>query len=229
MRIIDFQKKLGNFNLDIHDLELESGCIHGFIGGNGSGKTTAAKLIAGILQTDFGEIQYEGLYPRDITMSTQKPYILHSSVYENLIYPLKIRGIRPDNAEIDKVLKRYNMLDKKDQYARTLSSGEQQKLSFLRMMIFKPKLVIIDETLSNLDSESLEIFEKRILKIQQQENNTWIIISHQLPQIIKLCDKVHFFSEGRVIESGKMEDVIFHSGNPVVKAYVKSQTLEIMR
>jgi ABC-type multidrug transport system ATPase subunit len=229
MKIIDVKKELGNFNLDIRNLELESGCIHGFIGGNGSGKTTVAKLIAGILSPDSGEIQYEGLRSTEITMTTQKPYILHSSVYDNLIYPLRIRKIKPDETEIDKILKKYNMLDKKSQYARTLSSGEQQKLSFLRMMVFKPKLVIVDETLSNLDSESLELFENRILEIQQEENMTWIIISHQLPQILKLCDKVHFFSKGRIVESGNKDAVIFHSQHPAVKDYVKSQSLEIKR
>lgn len=229
MKIIDIQKQLGAFKLDISYLELESGCVHGFIGGNGSGKTTAAKIIAGILKSDAGEIQYEGLRARDITMTTQKPYMLHSSVYENLIYPLKIRGIEPDEKEVDHILEKYKILDKKKQYARTLSSGEQQKLSFLRTMIFKPKLVIIDETLSNLDSESVELFENLILEIQKVQSITWIIISHQLSQINKLCENVHFFSDGRVIESGKKENVLFLSKNPVVKTYVKKQALEIMR
>lgn len=227
MKITNLQKNMGTFNLNIPYLELDSCCIHGFIGANGSGKTTAAKLIAGILKPDRGEIQYEGLQAKDITMTFQRPYMLHSSVYENLIYPLKVRGIKPDDTAIEDILKKYNLLDKKNQYARSLSSGEQQKLSFLRTMIFHPKLVIVDETLSNLSSESLEIIENEILEIQKAHRITWIIISHQLPLVNKLCDYIHFFSNGQIIESGKKENVIYHPENPVVKDYVKKQALEI--
>lgn len=229
MRIIDLKKKLGGFQLDIDNLELENGCIHGFIGANGSGKTTLAKLIMGIMEPDSGEILYDGLNPREITMTSQRPYMLHSSVYENLVYPLKLRGIKPQQDEIDALLKIYNLLDKKNQYARSLSSGEQQKLSFLRTMIFKPKLVIIDESLSNLDSDSLELFENWILEIQKMDQITWVIISHQLPHIYTLCKKVHFFYQGNVIESGLKDDVIFNSDNPLIKTFVKKQALEIMR
>lgn len=227
MKIIDLQKNMGTFKMNIPCLELESCCIHGFVGANGSGKTTAAKLIAGILKPDTGEIQYEGLQAKDITMTFQRPYMLHSSVYENLIYPLRVRGIKPDESTIDDILKKHGLLDKKNQYARTLSSGEQQKLSFLRAMIFSPKLVIIDETLSNLSSESLEIIENEILEIQKTRSITWIIISHQLPLVNKLCDYIHFFTDGQIIESGKKDNVIYHSENAAVKAYVKKQALEI--
>ena len=229
MKITNLKKKLGAFQLDIDDLELENGCIHGFIGANGSGKTTLAKLIMGIMEQDSGEISYNGLSPREITMTSQRPYMLHSSVYENLIYPLKLRGIKPQQDEIDALLEKHNLLDKKKQYARSLSSGEQQKLSFLRTMIFKPKLVIIDESLSNLDSDSLELFENWILENQKTDQITWVIISHQLPHINTLCDKVHFFSQGKVIESGLKDNVIFNSDNPLIKTFVKKQALEITR
>jgi ABC-type multidrug transport system ATPase subunit len=223
MKIINLKKKLGTFVLDIRYAELESGRVHGFIGGNGSGKTTLAKLLAGILKPDEGEILYEGLDPRSITMTTQKPYMLHTSVYENLVYPLKIRGIKPNETEIDAMLKKHDLFLKKTQYARTLSSGEQQKLSFLRTLIFKPKLVIVDETLSNLSAESLELFENLILEIQKVSSITWVIISHQTHIINKLCDNVLFFSNGQLIESGKKEQVFFHSENPIVKTYVQRQ------
>ena len=106
MKISKLQKKIGQFTLQIEELYLESGKVHGLIGTNGCGKTTLSKLIQGILVPDDGRIDYEGLTPRDITMTTQRPYLLHDTVYQNLIYPLKIRGIRPDEAKMDAWLER---------------------------------------------------------------------------------------------------------------------------
>ena len=70
MRIIDIEKKVGDFSLRIPELYIEEGKIHGFIGGNGCGKTTTAKLIMDILKPDHGEIQYEGIKMTEITKSS---------------------------------------------------------------------------------------------------------------------------------------------------------------
>ena len=229
MKIINLKKNLGMFALNIRYMELERGCVHGFIGENGSGKTTTAKLIARILQPDEGTIIYDGLCPREITMTTQKPYMLHASVYENLVYPLKIRGIKPNETEIEAILKKYGLLQKKQQYARTLSSGEQQKLSILRALIFKPELVIVDETLSNLSADSLVLFENLILDIQKASGITWIIISHQPHIINELCDNVHFFANGQLIESGKKEHIFFNPEEPIVQAYMQRQAFGMVK
>lgn len=222
MKIISLQKQLGDFSLKIDNLEFEIGAVHGLIGPNGSGKSTLAKIIVGITEPDFGKINLAPLSQNDITMTSQKPYLLHDTVYNNLIYPLKIRKIKPDESEINSLLDKCGMLDKKKQYARSLSSGEQQKLSFIRAMIFKPKLIIIDETLSNLDPDSVELFENIILDKQKNDPITWISISHQLVHISKICDKIHFLSDGQNIQSGTINDVLLNPSNEIVKKYMSS-------
>lgn len=225
MRIINLEKTVGDFHLHIPDLTIEEGKIHGFIGGNGSGKTTTAKLIMDILKPDKGEILYDGLTMQDITMTAQRPYLLHSSVYENLVYPVKLRGLKPDEGEIDALLKKTGLFDKKKQYARSLSSGEQQKLSMLRALIFKPKVIMIDETLSNMDPESVEIFENMILDIQETAPATWIIISHRLSQIYKLSDRLHFFWQGEVLVSGDKDEVLFENSDERIKKFVAKEMI----
>ena len=207
MKISKLQKKIGQFTLQIEELYLESGKVHGLIGTNGCGKTTLSKLIQGILVPDDGRIDYEGLTPRDITMTTQRPYLLHDTVYQNLIYPLKIRGIRPDEAKMDAWLERCGLLQKKNQYARSLSSGEQQKLSFIRALVFDPAFVIVDETLSNLDPDSTELFEQLMREQQTKNKMTWLLISHQLVHVRKICDQVHFMEQGKVLVSGTPEEI----------------------
>ena len=93
MKITDLEKKIGNFCLQIDHLDIEPGRIHGIIGPNGCGKTVLLKILAGIYTPDSGIIDYEGIGFREITMLSQRPYLMDASVYKNLIYPLQIRHI----------------------------------------------------------------------------------------------------------------------------------------
>ena len=225
MKIINLEKRVGRFVLQIDHLEIEEGCIHGLIGGNGSGKTTLMKLIMGILSPDSGHIEYEGLNMREITMTSQRPYLLHDTVYENIVYPLKIRGIRPDREKIGAYLESCGMAGKERQAARSLSSGEQQKVSMIRALCFHPRFVMIDETLSNLDPDSVEFFEKQILRTREIEGNTWMLISHSLSHIARLCDRVHVFCKGKVVQSGPAREVLFHSEVPEVQHFLGGEIL----
>ena len=197
MRITDLSKTEGDFTLQIDRMELAPGKIHGLVGHNGSGKTILLKCIMGILTPDRGTIDYEGLTPQDITLMSQRPYLLHASVYDNLVYPLKVRGQRPDEKEMDYLLERVGLLAQKNQYARSLSSGERQKLSFLRAMVFGPKFVMMDETLSNMDPDSEAVILDLIRQTQDERLITWLIVNHQLEQRKGLCDVMHRMEKGR--------------------------------
>ena len=197
MRITDLSKTEGDFPLQIDRMELAPGKIHGLVGHNGSGKTILLKCIMGILTPDRGTIDYEGLTPQDITLMSQRPYLLHASVYDNLVYPLKVRGQRPDEKEMDRLLERVGLLAQKKQYARSLSSGERQKLSFLRAMVFGPKFVMMDETLSNMDPDSEAVILDLIRQTQAERSITWLIVNHQLEQKKELCDVMHRMEKGR--------------------------------
>ncbi len=199
MRITDLRKKIGSTQLYIPDMEIENGKIHGLIGPNGCGKTTLLKLIMGIVRPDCGTIDYEGPGPRDITLTSQRPYLMHASVYDNIVYPLKIRGIKVVESEIDVLLERAGLMEQKRQYAPSLSSGERQKLSFLRAIVFRPAMVMMDETLSNLDADSERIFREMILERHREDGSTWLIVSHQWDRMNSLFDEVHIMEKGKII------------------------------
>lgn len=222
MKITDLKKQQGSFLLNVKNVQFEAGKVHGIIGSNGSGKTTLSKIIMGTIPYDSGHIDYEGLTPRDITMTGQRPYLMHTNVYNNLVYPLKVRGQQIDESYADYWLEKAGLQDKKKQYALSLSSGEQQKLSFIRALIFKPKLVIVDETLSNLDPDSADLFENLILEQQEKDPITWITISHQLVHIRKICDMVHFMEKGDIIEKATPHDMFVNPANPSVIKYLAS-------
>jgi len=199
MRITELRKKIGKTDLYIDDLKIESGLIHGLVGPNGCGKTTLLKLIMGITEPDSGHIDYEGLKPSDITMMSQRPYLMHANVYDNIIYPLKIRGMKIDRNEIDGLMERTRLLQIRDQYAGSLSSGERQKLSFLRAMVFRPKMILMDETLSNLDQDSEKLFKEMIIERHKEDGSTWLIVSHQWDGMNELFDSVHHMEKGRIV------------------------------
>lgn len=222
MRITDLEKQVGNFRLSIEELKLENGKVHGLIGPNGSGKSTLAKLLMNIYPTDQGNIDYEGISLQECTMITQRPYLLHTSVFENLIYPLKLRKV-PVNKELaDRLLEQCGLQYKKKQYARSLSSGERQKLAFARALIFSPKLIIVDETFSNMDPDSVRLFEQMILEHQKDNPSTWIIISHQLVHIHRICDEVHFMENGTHIVSGNTEEILLNPKHEAVCRYLSA-------
>ena len=200
MKITDLEKNIGSFNLKIDDLYIKPGLVHGLAGHNGSGKTVLLKLIMGILEPDRGTIDLEGMDRKNMTMMSQRPYLLTGSVYDNIVYPLKLRKIKPDEAEIDSLLERTGLLAQKNQYARSLSSGERQKLSFLRAIIFEPEFIIMDETLSNLDPESERAIVEIIKEIQSERPVTWLMVSHGRDVREELCDIIHYMEKGRITD-----------------------------
>jgi len=222
MILNEVRKKLGDFSLYIEELIISNPGVYGIIGPNGSGKSTLAKIMAGLIEPDSGSINTEGLSMRDTTFLGRKPYMMEDTVYNNLVYPLDIRKIKPATDIINEYLDRMNFLQRSKQRAKSLSGGEQQKLSFLRAIIFKPKFVIADEAMTAMDMDSLDLFEKTIIEEQKKENSIWIIISHQMPHITRVCDYIFFMYGGKIETQGKIQEVFSGTENPHLESYLRT-------
>lgn len=218
------QAEQNSFALYIDELRIDSPGVYGLMGANGCGKSTTTKLIAGIFEPDGGKIETD-LDRRDITMVTQKPYIMDDTVFNNLAYPLRVRGVRDYHALCDQWLEKINLSGRKHMRARGLSGGEKQKLSLLRAMIFKPRLIILDEAMTDLDLDSLDMFIRMIGESQARDPVTWIIISHQLTQIRRLCQYVFFMAGGRLVAEGPTEELL-RSEHPDVRRYLRHEIVE---
>ena len=225
MRISNVTKSFGDFHLNWQRTDVFEAKVYGVIGANGCGKTTLMKMMAGLIPPDSGEVDYGDLSPQDITMIFRKPYLIQGTVYQNLIYPLSIRKRKPNQEQISYYLQMAGLENMRKQYALSLSSGEQQKLSFIRALIFSPKVILVDEAFSNMDIESVSLFENHILHMQRENPITWVIISHQLSNIKHLCDSVYFMHKGRVEVEGPAGDVLFQPQNPNLKKYLQYQTI----
>ncbi|HLR35667.1 MAG TPA: ATP-binding cassette domain-containing protein [Tissierellales bacterium] len=191
--------------LDIDGLEIEEGKITGIIGPNGSGKSTLLKIISGLDEEFSGEIKYDNKYlNRDIykrmTLVMQKPYLFKRKVFDNIEYPLKIRNIKKENRKeraID-ILKRLEIEELKNKKAHLLSGGESQKVSLARALIFNPKLLLLDEPTSNIDPESIKVMEREIIRYNRETKGTVLIVTHNMDQSERICDKVLFLDKGKV-------------------------------
>ena len=223
MKISNLTKKFDKFALNWDEATHFEKKIYGIIGPNGCGKTTLMKILAGLVSPDGGNIDYGGLLPQDVTMVFRKPYMIHDTVYKNLIYPLSLRKIEPDEKLVEDLLEMAGLTEMRKQYALSLSSGEQQKLSFIRAMIFQPKLILIDEAFSNMDIESVARFESHILEAQKAAPSTWIVISHQLSNISRMCDYVYFMHGGKLEAHGETAEILSRNENPNLKRYLNNE------
>ncbi|KPU26720.1 ABC transporter [Caloranaerobacter sp. TR13] len=204
--LYNIKKSYGDKNiLNISELKIKKGKVTGLIGQNGVGKTTLLNIVAG-LDSDFnGVVKYDGKQLsksilKEMTIVFQRPKLLARSVYENIEYPLKLRKIPKHKRKkmVNEIMNRFEINYLKDAMATNLSGGESQKVSIARGMVFNPKLLILDEPTSNLDSKSVSIIEKEIVNMKREKGTTVIIVTHDPKQIEKICDEVICLQDGKV-------------------------------
>ena len=212
-------KAFGEFSLKIDNLEMQTQKMYGIIGSNGCGKTTLMKIIAGLEKPDTGSVSHD-LKPQDITMVFRKPYLMNETVEKNLYYPFKIRGIKPNKDKLDYYLDIAGLADQKSKNAKSLSGGAAQKLALIRAIAFSPRLVLLDEGFSNMDIESVSVFENLILEHQRETRSTWFVISHQLSNIKRLCSEVYFMSKGEILLNDKTEEIFERPKIPELKKFL---------
>ncbi len=191
--------------LDIEKLTIEKGKITGIIGPNGSGKSTLLNILAGLDKEYSGIIKYDNYYlNKDIynkmTLVTQKPYLFKRKVFENIEYPLKIRKVKKKNRKVKTmdIIKQLEIEELKDKKAHLLSGGESQKVSLARALVFAPELLLLDEPTSNIDPESIKIMEREIVRYNKENKGTVLIVTHNIAQSERICDKVLYLEKGKV-------------------------------
>ena len=183
--------------LDIDNLTMEKGKITGIIGPNGSGKSTLLNIVAGLDREFSGIVKYDQksinkeIY-KEMTLVTQKPYLFRREVYENIEYPLRIRGVKKGEIKrrVKDIIERFEIEELKDKKAHLLSGGESQKVSLARALVFEPRLLLLDEPTSNIDPESIKIMEREILKYNRETKGTVLIVTHNIEQSKRLCDNI---------------------------------------
>lgn len=203
--------------LDIDSLSFISGKLYAIVGSNGAGKTTLLKIIAGLEHKTEGSITYNESplnkhLLKNVTYMSQRPYMLRTSVFNNIAYPLKIRKYPKKIIEnkVHEIMVELELSDLKDQMATSLSGGESQKVALARALVFEAELLLLDEPTSNINPNAIELIEKVILKRYQEKHMTTIIITHNMKQAKRLCDQMVVIEKGKVKENKNVNHVIVH-------------------
>jgi iron(III) transport system ATP-binding protein len=223
VRIQNLEKYFGEDKERVHvlkgiSLEIPEGSLYTFLGPSGCGKTTTLRCVAGLERPDVGSISIDGkavfstaerIYiptnKRPIGMVFQSYAIWpHMTVFENVAYPLTIR--RRNKAEIKKrvadVLKIVGLQGLEDRPAPKLSGGQQQRVAFARALINEPKVMLLDEPLSNLDAKLREQMRFEIKALQRRVNITTIYVTHDQAEALAISDQIAVMHAGTLIEVG---------------------------
>ena len=192
--------------VDIDHTQFSSGTIYGITGDNGAGKTTLLKIIAGLERYDAGEILYSGApleqgMMKKITYLSQTPYLMRTSVYENIVYPLKIRNIDPMiiQKKVKDIMDELQITELKNQLATQLSGGESQKVALARALVFDPEVLLLDEPTASIDPATIEMIEEAITKRNKRQKMTVIMISHNMDQVKRMCHEIVYMKKGKKI------------------------------
>ena len=219
IRVRNLHKSFGRMPiLNGLNMEFAAQTVNVIIGPNGAGKTTLLRLIGLLERPSAGEIDYDGegfvglgkteriRLRRRIGYVFQNPLLLAGTVWDNLVYGLKIRR-RPIHDEImADVLDRVGLAAKKKSPASELSGGEKQRLQLARVLLLQPDLFLLDEPTANLDPLSSRSIEDLIAEISRT-GKTVIMTTHNLLQARTLADRLFFLEQGRLIQSGSAAEI----------------------
>ena len=179
-------------------------------GPNGSGKSTLLRLLALLETPDTGSVDYlenGAVLPKNLelrrrfTLVLPRPGIFNTTVFHNVAYGLKIRGVKSGEIEarVSQVLASVGLAHKGLQRALDLSSGETKRLGLARAMVLNPEVLFLDEPTANIDPLNTEIIEEIILKMKAGGAATIILITHDPAQAERLGDQLLFLKDGRLV------------------------------
>ena len=211
-------------------LSIEEGELFTLLGPSGCGKTTLLRLIAGFYAPDAGDIRFDGQrvndmppHERGIGMVFQN-YALwpHMTVFDNAAYGLKLRKIGRAEiaARVEAVLEKVKLGGLGDRYPGQLSGGQQQRVALARALVLNPKILLLDEPLSNLDAKIRVQVRQEIRKLQKELGITTIYVTHDQEEALTLSDRIAVFNQGKVFQVGTPKELYERPANRFVADFI---------
>jgi len=201
-----------DFTLEVESLELRPGKIYVLHGPNGSGKSTLLYILALLLEPSAGELCFNGTpvksakerqrLRRLITLVEQSPFLFNRTVYQNLSFGLRLRGVRSDlqRRQIEQALHSVGLEGFEERRATELSGGETRRVALARAMVLRPQLLLLDEPTAGLDKAALPLFEHCLAALPDQ-GTTVVVASHDTDQPHRLGGTILRLDRGRLVQA----------------------------
>ncbi|MFZ2950765.1 MAG: ABC transporter ATP-binding protein, partial [Desulfuromonadaceae bacterium] len=197
------------------DLKVHRGEVYGFLGPNGSGKTTFIRILCGLLAADAGEgtclgfdvIRESELIKRQVGYMTQRfSYYEDLSIVENLDFVARMYGVENRREAVRESIERLGLAGRQKQLAGELSGGWKQRLALAACLIHKPRLLLLDEPTAGVDPKARRDFWEQIHELAG-EGLTFLISTHYMDEAER-CDRLAYLSYGTLLASGTAAEVI---------------------
>lgn len=229
--IKDAVKRYGDFTaLKGVNLEIKQGEFFTLLGPSGCGKTTLLRMIAGFNSVDGGEICFDDkvinnleAHKRDIGMVFQNYAIFpHLTVAENVAYGLKAKKYPKDQipGKVEEALDLVQIKNLKDRKPNELSGGQQQRVALARAMATGPKILLLDEPLSNLDAGLRVQLREELKELQKKLGITMVFVTHDQEEALSLSDKIVVMEKGVAVQTGTPREIYFSPVSRYVASFV---------
>ncbi len=199
------------------DLAVAEGEFVSLLGPSGCGKTTTLQMIAGFVELSQGAIRLEGRDLLQVTPSKRglgivfQSYALfpHMTAAENVAFGLEMRGVRraERTARVRQLLDLVGLEGLADRHPRRMSGGQQQRVALARALAIRPRVLLLDEPLSNLDAKLREEMQIELRQIQRTLRTTTVLVTHDQAEAMALSDRIVVMNRGRVEQIGSPEEV----------------------
>ena len=213
MKILPFSKTFeGRTVLDFPGMEVEPGKIYAIIGANGSGKSTFAKVLAGILTADKRGNYLDG---GSFGYMPQKNYAFRLSTKANIL----LNG--SDAARAESLMDAIQIRHLENKRADRLSGGETARMALARLMMKRYDLVVLDEPTAAMDMETTLLSEQLIENYVKETGCSLILVTHSLQQARRIADEVWYFHKGKLLETGAKEQVLYQPEQPETRQFLE--------
>jgi ABC-2 type transport system ATP-binding protein len=221
----------GHTAVDDFTLDIPEGALFGFIGPNGSGKTTTLRMILRIIEPDAGQIRVFG-QPHGVSANDRIGYLPEErglyrkmTVLRQLAYFGTLKGLRPREARkaAEDWLDRLGLSDWRDKKLEALSKGMSQKIQFIATVLARPRLLILDEPFSGLDPVNLEVLRGALLEMQAA-GTTILFSTHDMHTAEQLCDHICMIYRGKKVLDGTLQDIQSTYGQDTVRLRFRDRT-----
>jgi putative spermidine/putrescine transport system ATP-binding protein len=199
------------------DIRIEKGELVSFLGPSGCGKSTTLRMVAGFLQPDEGKIFIGGkdvtripANKRDTALVFQNYALFpHMTIFDNVAFGLKMRKLSKDEirTRVNEALEMVHLENYSERYPRQLSGGQQQRVALARAIVVKPRLLLLDEPLSNLDAKLRIAMRNQIRELQQKLDLTAIFVTHDQEEALVLSDRIVVLEQGSIRQIGSPQEV----------------------